>query len=269
MIKKIQIHVICFLFTRYNEVCNPGYSFLRDNIPGGTLSFTQMIWKPTKRFGIGKATSHEDGMFCTYIVSLYDEKGNNRDEYANNVLKGDFDFGYCDSLGKEHRQTFRRYQRGRVEEKLLINKTNEANKTGESSKTNDTRIDKKDVFSSDFSKYKNKTTNDENNIESVLRPEDIVLSIKKIEQEPFPLKRSVLNRKEISNTTRSAIDKNSPLITNSHQKNKSINSFRTGNKKIIVENLMQLNDFVMKVSERTKAIKKKSKDSTKKSKRNR
>ena len=76
-----------------------------------------------------------------------------------------------------------------------------------------------------------------------------------------------MERKQTSNTTRSTIDKSfkndandsSPVITNSHQKNKSTNSIRSGNKKIIVDNLMQLNDFVMKVSERTKSNKKKSK----------
>ena len=215
-----------------------------------------MIWKNTKRFGIGKATTHEDGMFCTYIVSLYDEKGNNRDEYANNVLKGAFDFGYCDSLGKEHRQTFRRYQRGRVESKSLINST------VESSATNDIKNKSKDVVDSFIAKRTNKTTAEENTAESVLRPEDIVLSIKKIDSDSSPME-----RKKTSNTTRSTIDKSfkndandsSPVITNSHQKNKSTNSIRSGNKKIIVDNLMQLNDFVMKVSERTKSNKKKSK----------
>lgn len=218
-----------------------------------------MIWKNTKRFGIGKATTHEDGMFCTYIVSLYDEKGNNRDEYANNVLKGAFDFGYCDSLGKDHRQTFRRYQRGKVESKSSINNTIESNTANDKNKS-------KDIAGNIIAKHANKTTIEENTTESVLRPEDIVLSIKKIDPDPPPIE-----IKQASNTTRSTIDKSSknyengasPLITNNHHKNKSTNSIRSGNKKIIVDNLMQLNDFVMKVSERTKSNKKKSKKSKK------
>lgn len=243
-------------------MCNPGYGFLRDDIPGGTSSFTQMIWKPTKRFGIGKATSREDGMFCTYIVALYDEKGNNRDEYANNVLKGAFDLNYCDSLGKEHRHTFRRYQRGRVEDRSQINTITE------SSKRNDSiEIDKKDIDVSPSVRIADKTLNGvEKTLESVLRPEDIVLSIKKIDPEPISLKNELITNKQTSNETRSEKDgksftgksnSTSPSTDNSHAKNKSINSTHTKNKKIIVDNLMQLNDFVMKVSERNKMKKSK------------
>ena len=97
-----------FIWFRYNEVCNPGYGFLNTQPSHGTGAFTQMVWKTTKTFGIGKATTHEDGMLCTYIVGRYREKGNVVGSYDRNVLKGSFDFGYCDSLGKARRKQNKR-----------------------------------------------------------------------------------------------------------------------------------------------------------------
>ena len=65
-----------------------------------------MIWKSTSLFGIGKATSHENGMMCIYIVARYRVKGNSPGGFKLNVPKGAFDFGYCESLGKTHRRNY-------------------------------------------------------------------------------------------------------------------------------------------------------------------
>ena len=267
-----------------------------------------MIWKPSKRFGIGKATSREDGMFCTYIVALYTEKGNNRDEYASNVLKGDFDFGYCDSLGKQHRQTFRRYQRERVENsstsKSLSRKNSTTSRTHRVATTRDNKgvsknsitdnkleleksffpnnsnktvlVTKTNVSTSVDSLRKRNGSKDETDMtESVLRPEDIVLSIKKIDRSVSNTNKKNLNTQRkstpIVNTysnNRSAPDKktkdnNKPILSlptaatrkSLKRENKSsktkVSNLRKG-KKIIVDNLMQLNDFVLKVTEKTK-----------------
>lgn len=89
---------IFYLKSRYNEVCNPGYGFVENDprAPG----FTQLVWGSTKTFGIGKATSEQDGMLCTYAVGRFKEKGNIPSRYKQNVKKGSFDYGYCDSMGK-------------------------------------------------------------------------------------------------------------------------------------------------------------------------
>jgi len=265
-----------------------------------------MVWKPTKRFGIGKATSHEDGMFCTYIVALYAEKGNNRDEYASNVLKGDFDFGYCDSMGKQHRQTFRRYQRERVETfstgislsrknsktpptEYALDKKNVKSAITEKLKleksffpknneTNDIRKAKKNFTSSYVSvRTRNNTKDATEMTEDVLRPKDIVLSIKKIDTPVLNANKKSVNQHHnstpvtnVNSNDRSGIDKKTNGVKNlavsfpttatqkplKKETNKvgnkaKLNNLRKG-KKLLVDNLMQLNDFVLKVTEKTK-----------------
>ena len=93
-----------FCFCRYNEICNPGYSFDGEEKNNGATAFTQMVWKDTNAFGIGRSFSKEDGMLCTYIVGRYRSKGNIDGDYERNVIQGAFDFGYCDSLGKPFRK---------------------------------------------------------------------------------------------------------------------------------------------------------------------
>ena len=58
--------------------------------------------------GIGKAISEEDGLFCTYVVSRYYKRGNIPVQFKENVVKGQFDFGYCESLGKSRQKVKRR-----------------------------------------------------------------------------------------------------------------------------------------------------------------
>ena len=70
----------------------------------GDTASTQMVWKDTNAFGIGRSFSKEDGMLCTYIVRRYRSKGNIDGAYERNVIQGAFVFGYCDSLGKPFRK---------------------------------------------------------------------------------------------------------------------------------------------------------------------
>ena len=231
-----------------------------------------MIWKATKRFGIGKATSREDGMFCTYIVALYAEKGNVRDEYVNNISKGDFEFGYCDSLGKEHRPSYRRFQRGKIEKSSNKTRTNTTTFSSHTdiSKKKSLIINRKNLID-DKSKTSSAVSQNKNtDIESVLRPEDIVLSIKKIDISDQDrggsikdknISTSITGKSDISKSKKSSKTlKNDSNSSHKLLKDRIVNfsTSKNGGKKIIVDNLMQLNDFVMKVTKRTNTHKKKS-----------
>jgi len=67
-----------------------------------------MVWKDNRYFGIGKATSTQDGMLCTFVVARYRGTDGHaqpsadlhRRQILGNVQKGSFDYGYCDSLGR-------------------------------------------------------------------------------------------------------------------------------------------------------------------------
>ena len=73
---------------RYNEGCD--YNF-KDSIsnPGKvTGHFTQLVWKPTKEFGIGYATGinkHDTTMKCIYVVARYKPAGNILGQFSTNV----------------------------------------------------------------------------------------------------------------------------------------------------------------------------------------
>ena len=68
--------------------------------PYGAAHFTQVVWLNSKVFGIGKASVVREGMLCTYVVARYDPTGNQPNTFSDNVLKGNFEYSYCDSLGK-------------------------------------------------------------------------------------------------------------------------------------------------------------------------
>ena len=82
--------VTLFLKFRYNEVCNPGYTFGQESGSPGTGHFTQVVWKESLELGIGKADVNENGNKCTYIVGRYRPAGNMIGDYAKNVPKGSF-----------------------------------------------------------------------------------------------------------------------------------------------------------------------------------
>ncbi|KAG7470002.1 hypothetical protein MATL_G00135000 [Megalops atlanticus] len=67
----------------YNEVKN--YNFNRPGFSTGTGHFTAMVWKSTKKLGVGKATA-TDG--STFVVARYFPAGNitNQGHFEANVL---------------------------------------------------------------------------------------------------------------------------------------------------------------------------------------
>jgi hypothetical protein len=80
---------------RYKEVCN--YDFARHqpkNKRKVTGHFTQLVWKTSLKFGIGKAKSKNG---CTYVVAHYKKPGNYEGEYRENVFEGNFIYrAFCD-----------------------------------------------------------------------------------------------------------------------------------------------------------------------------
>ena len=85
---------------RYREVCDPGYDFSTAE-PGKAGHFTQVIWKSTTDFGIGRAAAVHDGLLCTYIVARYRPAGNFLGEFPDNVPKGQFSAEQCVNLAKK------------------------------------------------------------------------------------------------------------------------------------------------------------------------
>jgi len=75
----------------YSEVCNPDFDFKNpDNEKA--RGFTQLVWKDTSRFGVGKATGPgKDGEICVYIVGVYRPPGNLVGFFEENVEKATFD----------------------------------------------------------------------------------------------------------------------------------------------------------------------------------
>ncbi|CAL1611214.1 unnamed protein product [Knipowitschia caucasica] len=67
----------------YDEVKN--YNFKRPGFSSGTGHFTAMVWKSSKKLGVGKASA-EDG--STFVVARYSPAGNitNQGHFESNVL---------------------------------------------------------------------------------------------------------------------------------------------------------------------------------------
>ena len=87
------------LFSRYNEVCDPGYDFTSPSFSAGTGHFTQVVWKGSTVLGIGRAEGTMRGMKCTYTVARYRPAGNMMGAFAQNVVVGSFDSdSYCASV---------------------------------------------------------------------------------------------------------------------------------------------------------------------------
>ncbi|EDO36753.1 predicted protein, partial [Nematostella vectensis] len=70
---------------KYNEVCDPGYSFGGDSGRSGTGHFTQVVWRGSTELGFGSATGEMRGMKCTYYVGRYNAAGNMMGQYNSNV----------------------------------------------------------------------------------------------------------------------------------------------------------------------------------------
>ena len=98
------------MFSRYNEVCSPGYDFTSPSFSGGTGHFTQVVWKGSTVLGIGRAEGTIRGMKCAYTVARYRPAGNMMGTFAQNVVVGSFDRdSYCASVSSKRRRFFDKY----------------------------------------------------------------------------------------------------------------------------------------------------------------
>ena len=66
--------LIINLYLRYDEVCDPKFSFSKLNDPD-SRAFTQLVWRDSSVLGIGKATTKNKNDTCTFIVALYKPPG--------------------------------------------------------------------------------------------------------------------------------------------------------------------------------------------------
>ena len=68
-----------------DESCD--YDFEKGVFSAKTGHFTQVVWKSSKKLGVGAAQAPESGAW--YIVCNYFPPGNVRGEFANNVFMAD------------------------------------------------------------------------------------------------------------------------------------------------------------------------------------
>ncbi|XP_022791688.1 uncharacterized protein LOC111330947 [Stylophora pistillata] len=85
----------------YDEVCKPGYNFASGGFSSGTGHFTQVVWKDSVKLGIGQGKATQNGMQCIYVVGRYDIAGNMMGEFQDQVLRGNFNKGYCRNIKKK------------------------------------------------------------------------------------------------------------------------------------------------------------------------
>ncbi len=84
-------------FFRYQEVCSSKYDFKHlENAKA--RSFTQLIWRDSKKFGIARSFSKKNGLFVATVVALYENPGNVHGAFPRNIEKGRFIQSYCDRL---------------------------------------------------------------------------------------------------------------------------------------------------------------------------
>jgi len=69
----------------YDEISR--YDFSGTSNPSGSNHFTQVVWRESRKLGVGVASAtNSDGMLCTYVVCQYQPAGNFLGEYKANVL---------------------------------------------------------------------------------------------------------------------------------------------------------------------------------------
>ena len=77
--------------TRYREVCDAKYNFDEESGTQKAGHFTQLVWKDSKKIGIG--VSHRQSSLklnCTYVVARYRNAGNILGLFADEVQRGSF-----------------------------------------------------------------------------------------------------------------------------------------------------------------------------------
>ncbi|MFC5823527.1 CAP family protein [Nonomuraea insulae] len=68
----------------YNEIS--AYDFAAAQFSSGAGHFTQLVWKASTKVGIGRAAGQGGEYFETYIVFVFEERGNMQGAFADNVL---------------------------------------------------------------------------------------------------------------------------------------------------------------------------------------
>ena len=76
---------------RYDEVCDPGYDFSRNDMDWSAGHFTQVVWKESTELGIGYFDKNKDGSVCRTYVARYRPPGNYGGKFLENVKQGSFD----------------------------------------------------------------------------------------------------------------------------------------------------------------------------------
>lgn len=83
-------------------MCQHGYDFTEEpKTELGTDHFTQLVWKESKYFGIGRAVTKRNKMTCSVIVARYQPSGNVPGEYLKNVDEGAFDGTICEKVSSK------------------------------------------------------------------------------------------------------------------------------------------------------------------------
>ncbi|WP_187414581.1 CAP family protein [Nonomuraea sp. PA05] len=68
----------------YDEIS--GYDFAAAQFKSGTGHFTQLVWKASSKVGIARVAGKPGEYFETYIVFVFEERGNMQGDFAQNVL---------------------------------------------------------------------------------------------------------------------------------------------------------------------------------------
>ena len=66
-----------------------------------TDPFSQIVWKKTTDFGIGRAMMKKNGRYCTVVVARYFPKGNIEGEFEENVKRGLYGKQTCEKVSKD------------------------------------------------------------------------------------------------------------------------------------------------------------------------
>ncbi|NRQ37712.1 hypothetical protein HII36_38665 [Nonomuraea sp. NN258] len=68
----------------YDEIS--AYDFAAAQFSSATGHFTQLVWKASTRVGIARAAGQGGEYFETYVVFVFEERGNMKGAFADNVL---------------------------------------------------------------------------------------------------------------------------------------------------------------------------------------
>lgn len=84
---------------RYSEVCR--YDWNKREIQPKAKDFMQLVWRGTRKVGIGRALTDLHGLPCAFIVALYRPGKINPLDIERNIGPGLFAPSYCNADGDE------------------------------------------------------------------------------------------------------------------------------------------------------------------------